>query len=75
MHIPASVMVAACLQVDQLVDIREDNGRIVIEPLLAPVFDLNALHAAMTPETFPEDAELDHPTNHSNYGNIAKSLN
>ena len=74
-RIPASVMAAACLHVDEIVDIREDNGRIVIEPLPAPVYDLNALLAALTPETFPEDAELDNSTNHSNYGNIAMSLN
>lgn len=60
-RIPASVMAAASLHVDQMVDIREDNGRIVIEPLLAPVYDLDALLADMTPETFPEDADFGSP--------------
>jgi antitoxin MazE len=60
-RIPASVMAAAAIEVDQLVDIREDNGRIVIEPLRAPVYDLDALLAAMTPETFPEDADFGAP--------------
>ena len=60
-RIPASVMAAASLQVDQLVDIREDHGRIVIEPLLSPVYDLDALLAVMTPETFPEDADFGGP--------------
>jgi antitoxin MazE len=50
-RIPASVMAAAAIEVDQLVDIREDNGRIVIEPLRAPVYDLD----------FPEDADFGAP--------------
>ena len=60
-RIPASVMAAARLHVDQMVDIREDNGRIVIEPVLAPAYDLDALLAAMTPESFPEDADFGGP--------------
>jgi antitoxin MazE len=60
-RIPASVMAAARLQVDQLVDIREDNGRIVIEPVLAPTCDLDAMLDAMTPESFPEDMDFGAP--------------
>ncbi len=60
-RIPASVMAAAALHVDQMVDIREDNGRIVIEPVLAPVYDLDALLDRMTPETFPDDADFGGP--------------
>jgi antitoxin MazE len=60
-RIPASVMAAASLQVDQLVDIREDNGRIVIEPVSAPVFDLDTLLNAMEPESFPDDADFGPP--------------
>jgi antitoxin MazE len=60
-RIPASVMAAASLQIDQMVDIREDNGRIVIEPVLAPVYDLDALLDRMTPETFPDDVDFGTP--------------
>ncbi len=60
-RIPASVMAAASLHVDQLVDIREDNGRVVIEPVLAPSYDLDSLLDAMTPETFPDDADFGSP--------------
>jgi antitoxin MazE len=59
--IPASVMAAASLQIDQMVDIREDNGRIVIEPVLVPVYDLDALLDQMTPETFPDDIDFGAP--------------
>jgi len=53
-RIPASIMAAAALHIDQEVDVREEKGRIVIEPVLAPSYDLGALVAQMTPDTFPE---------------------
>jgi len=35
--------------------------RIVIEPVRAPVYDLDRLLDAMTPETFPEDVDFGRP--------------
>ncbi|WP_236627729.1 AbrB/MazE/SpoVT family DNA-binding domain-containing protein, partial [Caulobacter sp. B11] len=40
-RIPATVMAAASIVIDQAVDVREENGRIIIEPIRAPSFDLN----------------------------------
>lgn len=60
-RIPASIMAAARLEVDQLVDVREDGGRIVIEPVLAPVYDLDALLDRMKPDTFPDDVDFGGP--------------
>ena len=60
-RIPASVMAAAALHIDQLVDVREEKGRIVIEPVLAPVYDLDSLLDQMSPDTFPEDIDLGQP--------------
>lgn len=60
-RIPASVMAAASLHIDQLVDIREDKGRIVIEPVSTPVYDLDALLAQMTPDNFPDDMDFGSP--------------
>ena len=60
-RIPASVMAAASLHIDQLVDIREDKGRIVIEPVSTPVYDLDALLAQMTPDNFPDDMDFGAP--------------
>jgi antitoxin MazE len=57
-RIPASVLAAASLRVDQAVDVREEGGRVIIEPIAEPAFDLDALLAAMTPDTFPEDADF-----------------
>ena len=53
-RIPASLMAAARLEIDQTVDVREDNGRIVIEPVRKPVYKLEELLAEMDPDTFPD---------------------
>ena len=60
-RIPASIMAAAALHIDQLVDVREEKGRIVIEPVLAPAYDLDALLDQMTPDTFPEEIDFGQP--------------
>ena len=60
-RIPASIMAAASLHIDQLVDIREDKGRILIEPVSTPVYDLDALLAQMTPDNFPDDMDFGAP--------------
>jgi antitoxin MazE len=60
-RIPATIMASASLQLDQTVDIRAEGGRLVIEPVVAPVYDLNAMIAQMTPETFHEDADFGTP--------------
>lgn len=60
-RIPASVMAAASLVIDQPVDVREENGRIVIEALKPPAYDLDRLLDAMTPETFPEESDFGPP--------------
>jgi antitoxin MazE len=54
-RIPAAVMAAASISVDQAVDVREEGGRIIIEPIRAPTYDLDDLLARMTPDTFPDD--------------------
>ena len=60
-RIPAAVMTAAALQIDQAVDVREEGGRVVIEPILAPTYALDDLLAQMTPETFPDDLDFGAP--------------
>lgn len=49
-RIPAAVMDAAKVRLDQAVDVREESGRIIIEPIRAPAFELNALIADITDE-------------------------
>jgi antitoxin MazE len=60
-RIPASVMAAASLSVDQAVDVREEGGCVVIEPIRAEPYDLDALLDQMRPETFPEDIDFGPP--------------
>ena len=49
-RIPASVMHAAKLHVDSPVDIREEHGRIIVEPLRDTGSDLASLIACITPD-------------------------
>ena len=60
-RIPASIMAAAALHTDQLVDVRKEKGRIVIEPVLAPVYDLDSLLDQMSPDTFPDEIDFGQP--------------
>jgi antitoxin MazE len=60
-RIPASVMAAAALSIDQAVEVREEGGCIIIEPVRVPVYDLDQLLDQMTPETFPEDIDFGPP--------------
>jgi antitoxin MazE len=49
-RIPAAVMDAAKVRLDQTVDVREERGRIVIEPVREPAFDIDTLVSAITNE-------------------------
>ena len=60
-RIPAAVMAAASLSVDQAVEVREENGRVVIEPVRAPTYVLEDLLAGMIPATFPDDEDFGGP--------------
>ena len=51
-RIPASIMAAAAFHIDQEVDVREEEGRIVIDPVMRS-YDLDELLAKMTPDTSP----------------------
>jgi antitoxin MazE len=60
-RIPASVLAASSIAVDQAVNVREEDGRIVIEPIKADPYELDALLDQMRPETFPEDIDFGPP--------------
>ncbi len=49
LRIPAALMHAANLRLDQTVDMREENGRLVIEPIPEAI-DIDALIDAITDE-------------------------
>jgi antitoxin MazE len=56
-RIPAAVMEAAQLSLDETVDVREEGGRIVIEPVRPKEFDLDQLLAGITAEN--QHTEID----------------
>jgi antitoxin MazE len=47
-RIPAAVMAAARLTLDASVDVREEGGRIIVEPIRAPTYELDRLLDAIT---------------------------
>jgi antitoxin MazE len=60
-RIPASVMAAARVSLDEAVDIREENGRIIIEPIRPVQFDLKQLVAGMTEENLHHEIDFGRP--------------
>ena len=60
-RIPAAVMAAAALDIDQTVDVRAENGRVVIEPIRPPKYTLDELLAEMTPDNFPDLVDFGPP--------------
>jgi antitoxin MazE len=60
-RIPVSVMESAHLRLDQPVDIREEDGRVIIEPIPAAQYDLDALVAEITDENRHEAVEMGPP--------------
>lgn len=60
-RIPAGIMEAARLSLDAPVDIREEGGRIVIEPIRSNEYDLARLLAGITPENLHNKADFGAP--------------
>jgi len=57
-RITSAIMAAAELNINQVIDVREEAGRIIIEPVKTPVYDLDELIDQMTPETFHEEIDF-----------------
>ncbi|MEK6663889.1 MAG: AbrB/MazE/SpoVT family DNA-binding domain-containing protein [Pseudomonadota bacterium] len=60
-RIPTGIMEAARLGLDDPVDIREEDGRIVIEPIRAKEYDLAHLLAGITPENLHAEVDFGAP--------------
>jgi antitoxin MazE len=58
-RIPAAIMKATHLQVDSKVDVREEDGRIIIEPVRGPA--LADLLAGITPDNLHGEADFGGP--------------
>jgi len=60
-RIPSAVMTAARLSLDETVDVREEGGRIVIEPIRPREYELAQLLAGITPENLHADVDFGAP--------------
>ena len=60
-RIPAAILVEAGLEIDQQVEIRQEHGRIVIEPLPPKQFDLRDLVDRIRPDNVHELADSGAP--------------
>jgi antitoxin MazE len=60
-RIPAAVMQAANMTIDEAVDVREEAGRIVIEPVRLTEYRLDDLLERITPENLHGEVEFGRP--------------
>jgi antitoxin MazE len=60
-RIPAAIMDAANLKLDAVVDITEENGRVIIEPVHGDVVALEQLLAAITADNLHDAADFGTP--------------
>jgi len=60
-RIPSPIMEAARVRLDQQVDVREERGRIIIEPVRAPALDLESLVAGITDENRHTEIDFGKP--------------
>lgn len=57
-RIPAGIMEAARLRLDDQVDVREEGGMIVVAPVRTQAYDLAKLLAGITPENLHGEADF-----------------
>jgi antitoxin MazE len=60
-RIPAVIMETAHLELEDPVDIREEDGRIVIEPVRPNKYDLAQLLGGITPENLHAEVDFGLP--------------
>lgn len=61
-RIPAAVMRTVRLELDEVVDVREEAGRIVIEPVRRKSYDLDELLRGITSKNQPELVDFGPPS-------------
>ena len=60
-RIPSAIMSAVALNIGQEVEVRQEDGRIIIEPVLKPVYTLDELLAGMKPDMFHDVVDFGPP--------------
>ena len=61
-RIPAAVMRTVRLELDEVVEVREEAGRIVIEPVRRKSYDLDELLRGITSKNQPELVDFGPPS-------------
>jgi len=61
-RIPAAIMEAANLTLDTVVEVTEENGRVIIEPVREGDVTLERLLAGITPENLHDEEDFGSPT-------------
>lgn len=57
-RVPSAVLQAAKLRLEDSVDVREESGRIVIEPVVRKEYELSELLERITPENLHEEVDF-----------------
>lgn len=57
-RIPAAILGESGLRVDQMVNVRSEHGRVIIEPYHQIEADLSDLIAGMTPDNIHEEVDF-----------------
>jgi antitoxin MazE len=60
-RIPSAIMQAAHLNLEETVDVREEAGRIVIEPVHRKEYDLTELMKGITRENLHDEVDFGKP--------------
>jgi antitoxin MazE len=60
-RIPAAIMRAAHVELDEPVDVREESGRIIIEPVRRKEYDLDELVKGITRENLHAEIDFGRP--------------
>ena len=60
-RLPASIMKAAHLELEQVLDVREENGCVVIEPVHEETVSLDSLVAGITAENIHNEIDFGTP--------------
>ena len=66
-RIPAALMDAANLELDDAVEVREEGGRIIIEPVRQKRYDLDNLIGAITPRNLHGEVDFGPPVGKENF--------
>lgn len=60
-RLPSVIMKAMNIRMDDVLDIREEDGRIIVEPLVAKKCSLKKLLSNITPENLHNEIEFGSP--------------